>query len=204
MPYINKHPPEYWAARKEEYRLRKLAKMRAKYKDNPDKFLERQKSWRAANPDYRYQLNDEQKLKRKLANKRWHEANPDKDKQYAKSKRLRGMFRTPKLRARSAKRRILAKYAIHPEHDAALEAALFLECQRLSNETGLIHELDHIIPLSKGGFHHHLNLQPLPRKLNKHKHNDPFWQMEGYKSWRDVPKGLWPKYLYETYQQLSG
>lgn len=37
------------------------------------------------------------------------------------------------------------------------------------------HEVDHIIPISKGGLHHQDNLQYLPRKLNRQKGNKLNW-----------------------------
>ncbi len=37
------------------------------------------------------------------------------------------------------------------------------------------HEVDHIIPISKGGLHHQDNLQYLPRQLNRQKGNKLNW-----------------------------
>ena len=48
---------------------------------------------------------------------------------------------------------------------------LYVECVRISEETGIPHEIDHIIPVSKGGLHHQDNLQILTRAENRKKSN---------------------------------
>lgn len=63
--------------------------------------------------------------------------------------------------------------------------------------------VDHIIPLAKGGWHHEDNLQILPTLINISKNANPFWEMSGYKSWRDVPVSLWPESLIKEYTKRS-
>jgi 5-methylcytosine-specific restriction endonuclease McrA len=46
---------------------------------------------------------------------------------------------------------------------------IYEECSRISNETGIPHEVDHIIPICKGGLHHPNNLQILTMKENRSK-----------------------------------
>jgi 5-methylcytosine-specific restriction endonuclease McrA len=48
---------------------------------------------------------------------------------------------------------------------------LYKECKRLTLETGAKYEVDHKIPLSKGGKHHYENLQILTRIENRKKYN---------------------------------
>lgn len=43
------------------------------------------------------------------------------------------------------------------------------DAKRLTDETGIKHEVDHIIPVSKGGLHHHDNLQVLTWIENRKK-----------------------------------
>jgi 5-methylcytosine-specific restriction endonuclease McrA len=46
---------------------------------------------------------------------------------------------------------------------------IYSECRRISEETGIPHEVDHIIPIAKGGLHHQDNLQIITRELNRSK-----------------------------------
>jgi hypothetical protein len=57
--------------------------------------------------------------------------------------------------------------------DADNQKILFFykEAERLTEETGVIHHVDHIIPISKGGLHHQDNLQVLTKKENLIKGN---------------------------------
>lgn len=43
---------------------------------------------------------------------------------------------------------------------------IYEECQRISKETGILHHVDHIIPLALGGLHHPSNLQILTAEAN--------------------------------------
>ena len=47
--------------------------------------------------------------------------------------------------------------------------------QKMYEECPDGHEVDHIIPISKGGLHHQDNLQYLPRTLNRKKSNKLNW-----------------------------
>jgi 5-methylcytosine-specific restriction endonuclease McrA len=46
---------------------------------------------------------------------------------------------------------------------------IYNEARRLSVESGIPHEVDHIIPISKGGYHHQDNLQILTAEENRKK-----------------------------------
>ena len=47
--------------------------------------------------------------------------------------------------------------------------AIYAERQRISEETGVAHDVDHIKPLSKGGLHHPDNLRIITASLNRSK-----------------------------------
>jgi 5-methylcytosine-specific restriction endonuclease McrA len=55
--------------------------------------------------------------------------------------------------------------------DKLLIKRLYKEASRLTIETGIKHEVDHIIPVSKGGLHHQDNLQILVWLENRRKGN---------------------------------
>jgi 5-methylcytosine-specific restriction endonuclease McrA len=46
---------------------------------------------------------------------------------------------------------------------------IYAECRKISKETGIPHEVDHIIPIAKGGLHHQDNLQIITQKENRSK-----------------------------------
>lgn len=61
--------------------------------------------------------------------------------------------------------------------DLAAIHAVYAEAARLTLETGIIHQVDHIVPLNSpivSGLHWHENLRPLPAEENAAK-NNMFW-----------------------------
>ena len=51
------------------------------------------------------------------------------------------------------------------------ELEIYKKCYLLTESTGITHEVDHIIPLSRGGLHHPSNLQILTLHENRTKGN---------------------------------
>lgn len=95
---------------------------------------------------------------------------------------------TKKKSPGSKRRRMLRlKNAIHKEHDTNIERVLDSMRIRLQCCLGIPFELDHIIPVSKGGPHHHLNLQVIPARLNSLKHNDMDYTHPLLIHWTDLP-----------------
>ena len=71
--------------------------------------------------------------------------------------------------AASAKRRALViTEGLSPEDRQAI-SAIYKLCRLVSASTGIAHEVDHIIPLSKGGRHEPNNLQIITAALNRKK-----------------------------------
>lgn len=48
---------------------------------------------------------------------------------------------------------------------------IYCEAKKLSEKTGISYEVDHIVPISKGGKHHEDNLQIITMSENRKKHN---------------------------------
>ena len=91
--------------------------------------------------------------KGRASHRRWSAAN--KDKLYAKT-------------AKDQARRRGAKVDVSPEERKGIEA-LYAEARRLSIETGIPHDVDHIQPIIKGGLHVLSNLQILTASENRSK-----------------------------------
>jgi len=180
-------------------------KNRAWYLKNKDVVKAANAAWLAANPEKAKEM-------RAGINARFYARNREREKARSAKCRAGNLERNRELAKKWARenpdkaqaiktRRKARKIAqLHPDLDLAKETELFLTAQRMSQETGELHHVDHIIPLIHGGWHHHDNLQVLTGAMNVSKHSDPFWEKEGFKSWKDVPCHLWPAALETEYR----
>jgi 5-methylcytosine-specific restriction endonuclease McrA len=146
-----------WAAKNSE---RVAAKQREwKYKNRPPAFMgpplpehirlarhrEASKRWREANPE-----------KMKAARKAYHEANPHVMAEVCRRRQAKLLKATP------AWANVQAMQAVYEE------------AKRLEAETGIPHEVDHVVPLQGrlvSGLHCETNLRVLPRSDNRRKGN---------------------------------
>lgn len=64
-----------------------------------------------------------------------------------------------------AKRKQRMKCNLTKEERQAIRL-IYEECQRISKETGILHHVDHVVPLALGGLHHPSNLQILTAEAN--------------------------------------
>lgn len=152
--------PEF-ASAKRRYVRDYLAK---KLRDNPD-FANAEKARqkrKAANPEYqerqrKWRAQPENKAKAKERCAAWLKENPER------------------ARALSSKRRAVVINAVVPgiyDHEKCV--AIYDECRRITKETGIIHHVDHIVPLMNKlvcGLHCSGNLQILTAEENMAKHN---------------------------------
>lgn len=147
---------EYKAANKERLREMERARVaaipgyeRSRYQRNRDGQLRRSSAYYQQNTD-----------RIKAAAKAWREANPDRA-------RILG-------NARAARHRQAEKRATPPWADLTAIFRVYEEADRLTRETGVPHDVDHIVPLQAKdvcGLHVHWNLQPLPASVNRSKQN---------------------------------
>lgn len=125
----------------------KLAEYRAKSD-------ERHLRWRTSNRDYvRQTSRNWQKLNREKvcsSSKRWRQKTPERQALYS-------------IQYKHRKRANIG--------DLALAPSIYQTANRLSKCLGIPFDVDHIIPLSRGGRHDYRNLQVLPRTLNLRKLN---------------------------------
>lgn len=189
------------------YRNREAQKIKKREYEikNKAKMVAARKAWDKANPE-------KVKAIRQGINKRFYAKNKAQQRQrardYAANNREKHRAKAMKwaadhpaeVRAIKHRRNARKSSQLHPDLDRAAERAIFAKSQRLTKETGILHHIDHIIPLDCGGWHHHDNLQVLPGPINISKGADPFWEREGFKSWKDVPRHLWPESLVPAYE----
>lgn len=153
----------------------------------------RQRQYRK-DPEYRRRYNE-------YINERY--ANKEERLASARVRGKRHRQKHPEMVAMKTRRRYAEKKRrTHPDLDKKEELKLFRFAAKLTKAMGLPHHVDHIIPLSSGGWHHHENLQVLPDFMNLEKGTDPFWEREHFKSWRDVPEHLWPDQLADQYKAM--
>jgi ATP/maltotriose-dependent transcriptional regulator MalT len=143
--------------------------------ENKDVVSQRNKSWREANPEKaRENLRrwvSQNKERSNELKRNWRKNNPEKAKQeYQNKKRDIEKFRQSG-RCRRAKRRALLLERLHPDHNQEIERVLIKQCQSLTKRLGIKFEIDHIVALSQGGWHHHLNLHIIPMSWNRRKHS---------------------------------
>lgn len=75
------------------------------------------------------------------------------------------------LNSIAARRRCRIKDAFDETADRQKINEIYCKAKQLTEETGISYEVDHIIPISKGGKHHEDNLQIITMSENRKKHN---------------------------------
>lgn len=92
--------------------------------------------------------------------KTWRTANP------LKVKEQRNRVR-PYQAEYQSKRRGTVRQQTPPNADAKLIQEKYIQAADISKSTGIPHEVDHIIPISRGGPHHQDNLRVITRTENR-------------------------------------
>lgn len=137
------------------------------------------KEWVAKNPDkvrqYSRKWIDANKEKRREIERQWRLKNPDKVAAMSYraganwSKKNAGRRNALTAKRRAAKRQRTPAWANHSEI-----LAIYIQASSISSDTGIPHEVDHIIPLQGVevcGLHVQSNLQIVPRAANRSKRN---------------------------------
>ena len=100
----------------------------------------------------------------------WHESNKEHVYNYNKQYRKEN---AAKIYAQDSAHHARSKGAAMPvsEIEKLMVKYLYEDARRITRETGVKHEVDHIIPLSKGGPHLPWNLRVITAKENRKKYN---------------------------------
>lgn len=164
MPYKdpqkrNEASRRYQADNKDKCRVAS----RLRYQKNKDKIRLRHKKWINDNKDYHKELmreyycnNKDSYTKRTY---KWRKENPDK-------------VRASKAKVRASKLDRMPKWLSRIQ---LIEIkCIYLKCVKITKQTGILHHVDHIIPLhgkNVSGLHVPWNLQILTAKDNQSKSN---------------------------------
>lgn len=87
----------------------------------------------------------------------------------------------------NARRRSIKTDQMHVDHDLSIEKNYYIMASKLFEDTGVVYHVDHIWPLSKGGPHHHDNLQIITKDINMQKNNSLLFKHPDIKTWCDLP-----------------
>lgn len=153
--------PERVAAHKRRYREANREKVAAAYAkwvaENLDKKDEGRQRWKERNREA-YLASCSR------AGRNWRQANPEK------------------VTAKTAKRRAQLRAAAVEWADREAMEAFYREARRLTAETGIEHQVDHIDPLQHPlvcGLHNQFNLRVVTADANRRKHNQFSPQRQG-------------------------
>ena len=139
----------------------------------------RRSAWAKANPDavkrHSERWVSDNREKRRKIEAAWKAKNPERVAAHnARSGAKWSKTNAGRRNAITAKRRAAIRQRMVPWADQEAIAAIYEMAARLSRETGVRHEVDHIIPLQGwlvSGLHVHQNLQIITRSQNRAKQN---------------------------------
>jgi 5-methylcytosine-specific restriction endonuclease McrA len=135
-----------------EKRQKRINANREKYtliwKNEREKYKEKRETYFKE-----YYKNNKEKVY--LANKKWREKNWGRMSGLLAKYRTKRKSQTPEL----------------SDASKMIVGVIFDQAKRLSKIIGIPFEVDHIIPISLGGIHSPINLQVIPRSINRRKHN---------------------------------
>jgi hypothetical protein len=164
-----RHDDQIEYRKKPEVKERTRERNRAWRKLNPDKQREYTKRWMELHPETRKSYLNRPNIKARMraVAKQWAKDHPERIGLWAKN-------HPDKRRAISGRRYAKKRLVRVPWADDAAINALYAEAERLTRETGIPHEVDHIYPIqgkTVTGLHHQDNLRVVPRSVNRSKGN---------------------------------
>lgn len=138
----------------------------------------RMAAWHARNPDrskkYQARYRKDNREKVRQADRRWRQANPAVAYETLRKSRLKFPERRREQLAQYRARMLKATPPWLTEAQRAAMQEIYKEAVQLSNETGIPHHVDHVVPLrgrNVWGLHVPWNLQILPAVFNIKKGN---------------------------------
>ena len=161
-------------------RISKKISSRNYRKNNTEKAIASEKRCRIAKPEQykeagrnRYAANPD---KYRIISKAWVKANPEKRKVIAKKWRDNNLEKRNAYEAKYRAQKLNATLSLSKEENTKI-GEFYKEASKLSEETGIPHEVDHIIPLQGkniSGLHVPWNLRVITKEENRKKNNKLF------------------------------
>jgi hypothetical protein len=153
-------------------------------RENKEHISESNKNWKQENLDkvrqcrIKYRQNNQNKVKQCVRS--WQQSNPDKCNQNSRKWQQNNPYKCNQI---SSKRRALKR---NQTPDLTQNEKKKVELYYwVSQQFGPEWEVDHIIPISKGGIHHPDNLQIVTKEYNRQKHNNEnFREPTALEHWR--------------------
>lgn len=166
---------EYKRANRERLR----AANRDDYENNTRSYKDRARRWRESNPERKKDLDTAWRRKnaeKKAANDRaWYERNIDRKRAYDAKWRPRWLEENKHLTtAQAARRRARKAKAMPAWADHLAISQIYEDARRRTQETGVAHDVDHIVPLAGDcvcGLHVETNLRVVLASENRSKGN---------------------------------
>ena len=163
----------------------------AHYQKNKARHQENHRAWKEANPgrkaeiDAEYRASNREELRRREKLKRdtdpkivarreeravyWADRRATRKERQKEAIKAWGEANRAKVLAYAANYRALKKNATPPDADKEAIQAFYDQAVRMSALLGVPYEVDHIVPISKGGLHHQDNLVIMLRSANRRK-----------------------------------
>lgn len=146
------------------------------YEKNKQSYIKKARKWQEENPEryaeskLEYFSREDVKTASRIRTREWAKNNKEKKKSYddAWKEQNRAVVRSYKAKRRAKERKATPSW-LTDAHYAAIKA-VYEEAYRLSQETGVEHQVDHIVPLSGktvSGLHVPWNLRAIPAEENQ-------------------------------------
>lgn len=133
-------------------------------------FLERKAQQKRAQDAYLSKNREKRNERARAWSRSFRDKHPDKSRDYSKRYYANNQHACAE---RGRKYRARKMGATCETHRPEVAACMYEISSRISNCIGIRFHVDHILPLSKGGRHHHDNLQIIPSRWNLRKNDNP-------------------------------
>ena len=141
------------------------------YIQNSSEYKEKAKDWHLKNPEAKasYLSKAEVKIAARARTRKWNAANPERKRQMDLefAEKNKALITSYKAKRRATLRQAMPSWLTQ---DQILQIrAIYAKAKRLSDETGIPHDVDHIVPLAGkivSGLHVPWNLRAIPKIEN--------------------------------------